>query len=89
MRGNPNFRDPAFRQRALEARNNGNGKAHSSWNALAEARRKSERMSEAEVCPFDRWLVRVEARVADIMSEARLGFLRSQEGLGYGEDIPF
>ena len=84
------FRDPAFKQRALEGRNNGHGKAHSSWDALAAARRQSERISETEVCPLEQWLlVIVKARVDAIRTEARLGFIRAQEGYGDDEAIPF
>jgi hypothetical protein len=39
--GNRNFRDPAYRERALRARENGHGTAHASWKRMAAAMHKA------------------------------------------------
>jgi hypothetical protein len=93
MRGNPNFRDPAWRERALRARNNGGGTAHASWNRLAETRRQAERIAEAELDWFDKWLVTVAHRVqegSNALSHAMF-LIREQEidPLADSNEIPF
>jgi len=87
-RGNPNFRDAAWRH-AIAARNNGQGKAHSSWDRLAESRRKTNTELEAMMDSFDLWLISVQGRVNDILAEAQDTFFRSQNEIGANDEIPF
>ena len=58
-----NFRSESYRQRALEGRNNGHGKAHGSWAKADAARRQAQVEEQKEWDNFDRYVARVKAMV--------------------------
>jgi hypothetical protein len=86
------FRDPIHKQRALEARNNGGGKAHASWDAAHKARKQANREEEKALVAdsFELWFLKTRQRIRNIQAQADHDCLRIRMGYGPTDEIiPF